>query len=265
MKFSLIYFSLLVFLITVEGYAQNINPEKPVHLFEVKMMARDVFQSAKWYAKHLNFKVTKSKHREFVILENGDFTLHIVTAKQTITASQVRMTPNKERINGFYELGFLCNDLDSLMYQYEGREIRRLKEPGFDMDYKTKTVVLADPDGNRVKLFQASKDQIPTINYFKANFISITTSDLETGVRWYQTNFGFKEVLKNYSKDSNITLSILKNNDMTIELQELSGRTMEITELLSNQIELTGFNVITLSDGQELIDITDNDGNKFKY
>lgn len=263
MKFTLIFLCTIVF--TIEGKAQNVNLEKPIHLSEVRMMARDVFQSAKWYAKHLNFKVTKSKHREFVILENGDFTLHIVTAKQTITASQVKLPQNKERINGFYELGFLCNDLDSLMYQFEGREIRRLKEPGFDMDYKTKTVVLADPDGNRVKLFQASKDQIPTINYFKANFISITTSDLETGVRWYQTNFGFKEVLRNYSKDSNVTLSVLKNKDMIIELQELSGRTMEITELLSNQIELTGFNEITLSEGHELSDITDNDGNKIKY
>lgn len=263
MKFTLIFLCTIVF--TIEGQAQNVNLEKPIHLSEVRMMARDVFQSAKWYAKHLNFKVTKSKHREFVILENGGFTLHIVTAKQTITASQVKLPPNKERINGFYELGFLCNDLDSLMYQFEGREIRRLKEPGFDMDYKTKTVVLADPDGNRVKLFQASKDQIPTINYFKANFISITTSDLETGVRWYQTNLGFKEALKNYSKDSNVTLSVLKNKDMIIELQELSGRTMEITELLSNQIELTGFNEITLSEGHELSDITDNDGNKIKY
>ncbi|MEQ6121931.1 VOC family protein [Reichenbachiella sp. MALMAid0571] len=264
MNFFCFLFSLIL-LFTVEGFSQNTNPEKKLHLSEVRMMARDVFQSAKWYARHLNFKVTKSKHREFVILENGDFTLHIVTAKQTVTPSQIEMPPNKERINGYYELGFLCNDLDSLMYQYEGREIRRVKELGFDLDYKTKTVVLADPDGNRVKLFQASKDQIPNINYFKANLVSITTSDLETGVRWYQTNLGFQEILKNYSKDSNTTISILRKDDMTIELQELSGRTMEITELLSNQIELTGFSEIILSNNKELVDITDNDGNKLKY
>lgn len=238
-----------------------------VQLIAGTLIARDIIKSASWYVKHLNFKVKESKREEYAIIENGHFILKVVTAKRTITAAQVRMPEKKERINGFYELGFLCSDLDSLMYQYEGRGIRRLQELEYDEDYNTKTVVLADPDGNRVKLFQATSAQKKTFNYFKANYLAITTSDVETSVRWYQSNLGFEEVKNNYSRNSPVSFSLLKRGDVLLELQELAGKTMEITELLSDQIELTRFDVITLGPvgKKERADITDNDGNKLRF
>lgn len=238
-----------------------------VQLIEGTLIARDIIKSASWYVRNLNFKVKESKREEYAIIENGHFRLRVITAKRTITAGQVRMPEKKERINGFYELGFLCSDLDSLMYQYEGRDIRRLTELEYDEDYKTSTVVLADPDGNRVKLFQATSAQKKTFNYFKANYLAITTSDVETSVRWYQTHLGFEEVSNNYSRSSSITFSLLRRGDVLLELQELAGKTMEITELLSDQIELTRLDVVTLGTvgKKERTDITDNDGNKLRF
>lgn len=265
MKFK--YFFLLISILTFfQANSQEIDLENQVELLKVEMIAHDVFGTAKWYVKHLNFKVKKVKSREYAILEKGDFTLYITTSKYTVTSAQVKLPPNKERINGFYELGFQCSDLDSLMFQYEDRGLRKLKDLGFDMEYQTNTVILADPDGNRVKLFQ-SKEKIPGYEFFKPNYISITTSDIETGVRWYKTNLGFSEVANNYSERGRISYCILKKGDFILELQELSGRTMEITELLNNQTEMTRFDAISLgSDSKkELLDITDNDGNKLKY
>lgn len=265
MRFNRI-FLLIYFLICFQANCQEVDSKDQVELVKIDMIARDVFETAKWYVKHLNFKVKKAKSREYAILEKGDFTLHITTSKYTVTTSQVKLPPNKERINGFYELGFQCSDLDSLLFQYEGRNIRTLKDLGYDMEHKTNTVVLADPDGNRVKLFQ-SKEKITGYEFFKPNYISITTSDIETGVRWYKTNLGFHEISNNYAQRARISHCILKKGGLIVELQELSGRTMEITELLSSHIELTRIDVISLgSDSKkELRNITDNDGNKIKY
>jgi hypothetical protein len=265
MRFNCIL--LLVYILSCsQAIGQAVDTEDQVELVKVDMIARDVFETAKWYVKHLNFKVKKAKSREYAILEKGDFTLHITTSKHTVITSQVNLPVNKERINGFYELGFQCADLDSLLFQYEGRGIRTLKDLGYDMEYQTNTIVLADPDGNRVKLFQ-SKEKIPGYEFFKPNYISITTSDIETGVRWYKTNLGFNEISNNYAERAHISHCILKKGGLIVELQELSGRTMEITELLSSYIELAGIDVISFSSDskKELTNITDNDGNKLKF
>ena len=261
------YLFILFFILTFsQARSQEIDSEGQVELVKVDMIAHDVFETAKWYVKHLSFKVKKAKPNEYAILEKGDFILHITTSKYTVTSAQVKLPTNKERINGFYELGFQCSDLDSLMFQYEDRGLRKLKDLGFDMEYQTNTVILADPDGNRIKLFQ-SKEKIPGYEFFKPNYISITTSDIETGVRWYKTNLGFSEVSNNYSERGRISYCILKKGGFILELQELSGRTMEITELLNNQTEMTRFDVISLGmdSKEQLRDITDNDGNKLKY
>ena len=265
MRFSCL-FLFLYMLTCFQANCQAVDSEDQVELVKVDMIARDVFETAKWYVKHLSFKVKKAKSKEYAILEKGDFTLHITTSKHTVTTAQVKLPLNKERINGFYELGFQCSDLDSLMFQYEGRDIRTLQDLGFDMEYQTNTVVLADPDGNRVKLFQ-SKEEIPGYVFVKPNYISITTSDIETGVRWYKTNLGFKEISNNYAERARISYCILQKGGFIVELQELSGRTMEITELLSSYIELARIEVISLSSDskKELKVITDNDGNKLKY
>ncbi|MDP4679590.1 MAG: VOC family protein [Cyclobacteriaceae bacterium] len=259
-------FLLFFFQVSFEAKSIQIDSADQITLTKVDMIARDVFETAKWYVKHLSFKVKKAKSREYAILEKGDFTLHITTSKHTVTTSQVKLPINKERINGFYELGFQCSDLDSLLFQYEGRDIRTLKDLGYNMEYQTNTVVLADPDGNRVKLFQ-SKEKIPGYEFFKPNYISITTSDIETAVRWYKTNLGFNEISNNYAERAHISHCILKKGGFIVELQEVSGRTMEITELLSSHIELARITVLSLGSNskKELTPLTDNDGNKLKY
>ena len=255
---------LFSFLFNLSAFGQD--QDSDFSISEVKMIVRDIVQTGKWYVKNLNFEVKKAKSREFVILTNGDFTLHMVTHKRTILPYQVQLPPNKERINGFYELGFTSSDLDSLMYQFEGRGIRYAKDYGFDPDYNTETVTLIDPDGNRVKLFQEHKERNSGFHYFRPEFVSITTSDIETGSRWYVEKMGFTEIRNNYSQHARISYSILKKGSVTVELQELSGRTMETTELLSDQVELTRFDQITFapSHSAEPQPLTDNDGNKLR-
>ena len=260
-------FSILLLALSFQIKAQEKLEADELKLVKVDMIVRDVLQSAKWYVKHLDFKVKKANVREYAIIENRGFIIHMTKAKRVVTASQIKMPPKKERINGFYELGFLCEDLDSLIFQYEGRPINIVKDKGLDLHHNTNTVVLADPDGNRVKIFQTKAKEKVENGYFKPNYIGITTSDIETSSRWYQSRLGFTETANNYSEHARISYGILERNGLTIELQELSGRTMEITELLNNQVELARVHTISLSDGvkKELTQHTDSDGNKLKY
>ncbi len=247
--------------------AQEVKNEE-LQLQGATLVARDIIKSASWYVRHLNFKVKKSKRGELAIIENGHFSLTVVTAKRTVTASQVKLPEKKERINGFYEIGFLCSDLDSLLYQYEGRGINIVQQPEYNEYFQATTVVLADPDGNRVRLFQATPAQKKTFNYFKAHYLAVTTSEVENSVRWYETHMGFEAVRNNNSRISPVSSCLMKRGQVWLELQEVAGRTMEVTELLSNQVELARLHEVSLgtaSSKTPVQPITDNDGNKYQW
>ncbi|MFY0651311.1 MAG: VOC family protein [Cyclobacteriaceae bacterium] len=265
MKSILIF--LLAFFVSLQLLAEEPQPSGEFQITEIKIIARDIIESAKWYIKHMGFKLKKNKSGEYAIIENRQFRMNIVTAKRTVNFNQLSMPDNRERINGFHEIGFLCSDIDSLMYQYEGRSIKILEQPRLDLKYKVKTVVLADADGNRIRLFQANQEQKSSFHYFRPYYLCITTSDIETGARWYEKDMGFAQLTNNYSERERISFAILTKGTMLLELQELSGRTMEITELLSDQIELTRFDEITFSPpkSEQAINMTDNDGNKLKF
>jgi catechol 2,3-dioxygenase-like lactoylglutathione lyase family enzyme len=115
--------------------------------------------SAQWYVDKLGFQVVKridppGDKVHIVLLENAGAILELLEhpAARPRGAFQPA-TSDAYEVRGFFKSGFIVKQLDGLLRELRERKVE-IKHGPFDIpEFKTRSFIIADPDGNLVQFF----------------------------------------------------------------------------------------------------------------
>jgi catechol 2,3-dioxygenase-like lactoylglutathione lyase family enzyme len=116
----------------------------------VRYMVDDVDEAVAFYTKHLGFKVLSSASPAFADVARGN--LRLLLAGPKSSAGRPMPDGRQPSPGGWNRIHFIVDDIDA--------EVRRLRDAGasFRNDIVTgpggKQILLEDPSGNVVELFQ---------------------------------------------------------------------------------------------------------------
>jgi catechol 2,3-dioxygenase-like lactoylglutathione lyase family enzyme len=149
-------YTLLLFLSFIYAFQTKLSPTP---LF-MAIIVSDMETSVKFYTELLNLETENSFENEtrgFKIsnLKNDNIHIELLELKNAYPHDELLKTkPPKSRIHGFFKFGFKTTNFTS--------QVEHLKQ--FDQSIDTKivtdpvstkrTVILTDPDGNRIQFFE---------------------------------------------------------------------------------------------------------------
>ena len=157
MKKSLIIFVSIFASFTC--YSQTTKLPNPEAYFSA-LIVSDIEKSIDWYSKNLGFELlNKNESKEFEYkqanLKRGGVLIELIELGSAVSPEIV--IPNytaKTRVKGFFKVGFLIADFDQWI-----EELTKLKVEFHGSVVKSnetgkKMVIIKDPDGNRIQLFE---------------------------------------------------------------------------------------------------------------
>lgn len=157
MKKALIIFILSC--LSLSCYSQKNKLPNPEAYFSA-LIVDDMKVSIDWYSTYLGFKVLNK--REFpdsgfkqANLKCGDIFIELIELDAAVSPKKVIPNYNaKTRIKGIFKIGFQISKFDAwirhltkLKAEFHGRVVKS-NESG------KKMVIIKDPDGNRIQLFE---------------------------------------------------------------------------------------------------------------
>jgi len=139
--------------------AQLKGVENPEACFAA-IIVSDIDTAIAWYTGMLGFEVVNQNHLpqrglRQANLKSGTTALELIELQQVIFTNEIlAQKPPGTRIGGFFKFGFKVSKLH--------RWVRYLKKAGVQLQGDVvvdpvsggKTVVVLDPDGNRIQLFE---------------------------------------------------------------------------------------------------------------
>lgn len=157
MKFIISF--LLLILISSTGFTQTDKLSDPIPYFSA-IIVSNIDSSINWYSSNLGFeKVNRfdSEERGFkqANIKRGKAHIELIELSNAIYPKDILANKsNKTRIAGFYKIGFKISSFDTWVdaltkagVEFHGRVVQ-------DELSGKKTIILIDPDGNRIQLFE---------------------------------------------------------------------------------------------------------------
>ena len=157
MKKILLAISLLW--ISFTTHAQD-GPPLTLDPYFSAIIVTDINASIDWYSNILGFTVlnkVESEARGFKQsnLERGNILLELIELEVAVDATDVVPNYNdKTRLIGFFKCGFLVTDFDKWMAYLTEQKVNFHGTAVTDPISGKRIVIVKDPDGNRIQLFE---------------------------------------------------------------------------------------------------------------
>jgi len=141
------------------SYTQN-NPTQDLEAYFSAMIVSDFDSSINWYSNTLGFEVIsriESVERGFKQsnLKRGDVLIELVELDKALNlADIVPNYNNKMRIIGFFKLGFLVTDFEKWIDHLTNEKVDFYGSVVTDNNTGKRMVIITDPDGNRIQIFE---------------------------------------------------------------------------------------------------------------
>jgi catechol 2,3-dioxygenase-like lactoylglutathione lyase family enzyme len=207
-----------------------VRPDYAIHFSRVNLSVADVDRSAEWYQQHLGFTPDSTETvggESRRLLRLGDFTVALSRPADFMPLGEARLGPNVQLIDGFFKFGFRATGFEQLVGRLQQEGVRFRGEVFYDSNLGAASVVLVDPDGNRVQLFQDWKRREMKEVELTPAFFSMVTSDLGGTLDWYREYFNMKEAYNLDMPERNIYVRLIKGPHLLIELITLPDRTVK--------------------------------------
>lgn len=213
----------------------------------VTIIARDVKLSATWYRKYLDITIKEYKPQQHVKMKIGEFDLYIKQGNGVLLKSQINFPKGKKYVNGIDKIGFSTNKFDVVKEKLIASGQKILEEVTEDKNLELRYFLTADPDGNKVQIFDAPNpaDSAST----KAMFFSITSSDYINTMSWYEENIDFTEI-KTVDESKIHYQNLLHKGEVIFEIIHLPYESLETTEFMPMGRELASFDGIKFRSGE---------------
>ncbi len=124
------------------------------------VVVSDIEKSLKWYSDNFNFEVTDSVNMtdrgiRIANLKRGSLRFEMIESSNSIDPLEKTPTNSKKRIvQGYFKLGFSVNPFDSFIDELKQKGVSISGDVVTDPQTGKNMVVITDPDGNRIQLFE---------------------------------------------------------------------------------------------------------------
>ena len=124
------------------------------------IIVSDINTSIDWYSSVLGLEMlhkTASKERGFKQsnLKKGGVLIELIELNKAINLKKDFPNFNSRmRFNGFFKIGFLVSDFDKWMLDLKKKKVSIYGSVVTDVNSKKRMVIILDPDGNRIQLFE---------------------------------------------------------------------------------------------------------------
>ena len=124
------------------------------------MVVSDFESSISWYSNTLGFKVVnriESKERGFKQsnLKRGDVLIELIELDKAVNLEDIVPNySNKMRVIGFFKIGFLVTNFEKWIDHLTNEKIDFYGNVVTDDTTGKRMVIITDPDGNRIQIFE---------------------------------------------------------------------------------------------------------------
>jgi catechol 2,3-dioxygenase-like lactoylglutathione lyase family enzyme len=157
MKNTLIILNLI--LISFISYGQNQSLPDPEAYFSA-IIVNDIESSITWYSNNFGFKVLnkiESEEKGFkqANLKCGNILIELIELELSLSPkSLLENHPKKTKIDGFFKLGFLVSEFEKWVDYLKQSKVEFYGSVVTDNLSGKKMLLIKDPDGNRIQLFE---------------------------------------------------------------------------------------------------------------
>lgn len=133
----------------------QINPEP----YFTSIIVQDIDTSSKWYSRLFDLEQKDRKSLEdrgitIINLINDQFHLELIEMPNVLFKEDLTKVDQQKAIGGFFKIGFRVEDFTAWTKKIENLKIEMKGSVVTDPVSEKKMVVILDPDGNRVQLFE---------------------------------------------------------------------------------------------------------------
>lgn len=124
------------------------------------IIVNEMDPSLEWYKEVLNFQeVDRTENPDFGLVQvnliRGRVRLELIEIQTAVDPYQILGEADKgKRLTGLFKVGFSVKDFDAWADQFHKREIIVNDKIVINPLTGTRMVVIRDPDGNRIQLFE---------------------------------------------------------------------------------------------------------------
>ncbi|MEM7103882.1 MAG: VOC family protein [Bacteroidota bacterium] len=140
------------------GMAQKTNLPKTNAFFSA-IIVSDIDASRVWYCDNLGFKSMERAQAKIPglyqdNLQNGKMAIELIQIRGSIPQSDaLEGKPPKTKLEGFFKFGMKVRKLDKWVEKLKANGVNIYGDIVNDRVTKMRTVIILDPDGNRIQLF----------------------------------------------------------------------------------------------------------------
>lgn len=150
MKHLLIFF---ISLLSHSALAQEVTP------YFTALIVEDIEVSTAWYSKHFGLKViseTNMPDRGFkqVNLQAEGMLIELLQIDAALDRDQVLAAASARFVSGIFKIGFLISDLEKKAAALQSAGVEFRGSIVYDENLQTNMLIVLDPDGNYVQLFE---------------------------------------------------------------------------------------------------------------
>ncbi len=148
---------LLFYLIGLFAQTEKLPDPQP---YFMALIVSDMDSSISWYGKHLNFEVLNrmdNPDRGFrqANLQCGATLLELIELKSAVLPETLLSDqPRGTQIAGFFKFGFTVSDFEGWLTKLRAAGVNFRGDVVKDPNSGKKMIILLDPDGNRIQLFE---------------------------------------------------------------------------------------------------------------
>ncbi len=149
----------VIFLLPFISKAQE-NSTSPLDAYFFSLIVNNIDSAMLWYEDILGFNrvsYTESAERGFKLanLTRENIALELIALKSALNAEDVIPNfNNKTRLVGIFKFGFRVNDFNHWEKHLKANNVNIYGDVVEDPTTGKKIVIVLDPDGNRVQLFE---------------------------------------------------------------------------------------------------------------
>ncbi len=141
------------------SFGQEVGP-KDADISFFAIIVNDIEASKKWYENTLGFEVINHNNQqnfgfEIYNLKLGSNKLELIELSSSINVrdSIPHINP-KVRLQGLFKVGFSVDNFDNWILHIEKHKIQTQGQVVRDKNSNKRMIILLDPDGNRIQLFE---------------------------------------------------------------------------------------------------------------
>lgn len=151
--------SLMLILFSMHMAAQPDHLSRPEPYF-MALIVSNMDTSIAWYGEHLGFEVlnrTAQTDRGFrqSNLQCGSTLLELIELESAVMPAELLTDhPRATRVGGFFKFGFSVSDFDGWLAYLRDTGVQFRGDVVNDPYTKKRMIILLDPDGNRIQIFE---------------------------------------------------------------------------------------------------------------